>query len=185
MGAVFGAKSSYVKRASHLWWGALLLVPLGLTACEEDVIPTPGFIAEESRREPGSSFNTHDTLYDAEGNLREGDEVIVGLQMPRGLTLEREEDRKHIYMTGVPIEKLVGYFGPRLFTGAVSRVGDGAVYRGARPVGVDENVVLLDVSILAAGYQTRVEVHELPPIPANPPSPAELQRRWDEMQRLE
>lgn len=153
-------------------------------ACSDDPIPTPGFREPESRRVPGRSFNPSDDLYDEEGNLREGDEEIVGLTMPRGLVpQERPEERKHVYFTNVPIEKVVSYFGPRLFTGAVDRVGDGAIYRGARPVNVTENVVRLDVSVLTVGTRTRVEVVELPPIPENPPSPAELQRRWDEMQK--
>lgn len=160
---------------------AILLASFG---CEEDPIPTPGFRAPESRRVPGRSFNPSDDFYDAEGNLREGDEVIVGLTMPRGLTpQERPEERKHVYYTSIPIEKVVAYFGPRLFTGSVDRVGDGAIYRAARPVGVTENVVRLDVSVLKAGLRTRVEVVELPPMPASPPSPAERQRQWDEMQR--
>ena len=160
---------------------ALLLL---LVACGgEEPIPTPGFEAE-APPERERSFNPSDDLYDAEGNLREGDEVIVGLTMPRGLDKQdRPEERRHVYYTSLPIQKVVAYFGPRLFTGAVSRVGDGAIYRGARPVGITENVVRLDVSVLTAGLRTRVEVVELPPVPENPPSPAELQRRWDEMQK--
>ena len=160
------------------------LLAAGSACGEDDPIPTPGFQMEESRRVPGRSFNPTDDFYDGEGNLREGDEVIVGLTMPRGLDKQdRPDDRRHVYFTSVPIEKVVGYFGPRLFTGTVDRVGDGAIYRGARPVNVTENVVRLDVSVLTAGSRIRVEVVELPPVPANPPSPAELQRRWDEMER--
>ncbi len=165
---------------------SVLSVLLVATACgEDDPIPTPGFQAEEPRRVPGRSFNPRDDLFDEEGNLREGEEVIVGLTMPRGLDKdeERSRDRRHVYFTNLELEKVVAYFGPRLFTGAVTRIGDGAVYRGARPVNVRENPVLLDVSVLTAGTRTRVEVVELPPVPQNPPSAAELERRWNEMQK--
>lgn len=162
-----------------------LALTILLVACgQEDPIPTPGFEAEAPERDTTRSFNPSDDLFDAEGNLREGDEVIVGLTMPRGLDKQdRPGERRHIYYTSIPIEKVVAYFGPRLFTGAVSRVGDGAIYRGARPVNITENVVRLDVAVLTAGLRTRVEVTELPPMPDNPPTPAELQRRWDEMQK--
>jgi len=156
----------------------------GLSCGQEDPIPTEGFEAEaptQARR----SFRPSDDLYDEEGRLREGDEVIVGLTMPRGLDKQedRSGERRHVYFTNVPIEKVVAYFGPRLFTGTVDRVGDGAIYRGARPVNITENVVKLDVSVLPAGSRLRVEVVELPPMPVNPPSPAELERRWEEIER--
>lgn len=161
-----------------------MLLLLAAACGEEEPIPTEGFEAEPPPQER-RSFRPTDDFFDADGHLREGDEVIVGLTMPRGLDKqeERSRDRRHIYFTSVPIEKVVAYFGPRLFTGTVDRVGDGAIYRGARPVNVTENVVRLEVSVLAAGSRTRVEVVELPPMPVNPPSEAELERRWGEIER--
>lgn len=162
---------------------SLLAIALIVAACgDDDTVQAPPPPAPEEPPTPAPAFHPEDELYDAEGNLRESDEVVGGLHLPRGLELDREEERRHIYKTHVPIQKVVAYFGPRLFTGLVDRIGDGAVYRGATVVGV-ENSPRLEVSILQAGPSVRVEVVELPPLPATPPSPAELQRQWDEMMR--
>ncbi len=159
---------------------ALALLVAGCGDDDATQAPTPSAPAEPPS--PPPTFHPEDELYDAEGNLRESDEVVAGLHLPRGLELDREEERRHIYKTHVPIAKVVAYFGPRLFTGLVDRIGDGAVYRGATVVGV-ENAPRMDVSILQAGSSVRVEILELPPLPVAPPSPAELQRQWDEMMR--
>ncbi len=158
---------------------ALLAVACGGNDDATETTPPP---APEEPPPVAPTFHPEDELYDAEGNLRESDEVVAGLRLPRGLQLDHEEERRHVYQTHVPIGKVVAYFGPRLFTGLVDRIGDGAVYRGATVVGV-ENAPRMEVSILQTGSSVRVEIVELPPMPATPPSPAELQRQWEEMMR--
>lgn len=128
------------------------------------------------------------SLYDADGNLLPSDIMIAGLALPRGLE-ERpvRGARRHVYRTNVPLAKVQAYFGPRLVTGHVDRLGDAAIFRRAVPRGVRGGIVHLDVGIhpIPRGG-TRVEVVELaPPTPPtqNSPSPEELLRRFDEDQR--
>ncbi len=165
---------------------ALLLVLLSV-ACSDEVIQAPDEPAVEVPEAPsGPTGRIDDYLYDAEGQLRESDEVIAGLVLPRGLELDRHAGRRHVYRTSLPRTKLAAYFGPRLFTGAVDRVGgDGAIYRAATVQGVRGSAVRMDVSILPIGGRTRVEVFELPPVPVNPPSPEEMTREARELERAE
>ena len=160
---------------------------LALGACGPDeVVQTPDRIEEPEPERPVGESRLDNFLYDDEGKLRESDVVIAGLTMPRGLELEREEERRHIYTTQVPRPKLLEYFGPRLFTGAVDPIGDGAIYRAATVQGVRGGSVKLDVTVIRTGVNTRVEVFELPPIPENMPSPAELHRLYqEELRRAE
>lgn len=162
-----------------------ILVLLLSGACGEDEVITPPDRVEEPEapvRAPGET-RTDDFLYDAEGNLRESEESVAGLVLPRGLELDRENERRHVYRSSVPRPKLLAYFGPRLFTGSVDPIGTGAIFRGATVQGAVGSTVRLDVSILQTGANSRIEIYELPPIPENPPSPAELQRLWEEQQR--
>lgn len=161
-----------------------ILVLLFCGACGEDeVITSPDRVEPEvvPTRAAGET-RTDDFLYDAEGDLRESEDVVAGLILPRGLELSRENERRHIYSSSVPRAKLLGYFGPRLFTGAVDPIGDGAIFRGATVQGAVGSAVRLDVSILQTGPTSRIEIYELPPMPENPPSPAELRRLFDEEQ---
>lgn len=161
-----------------------ILVLLLSGACGEDeVITPPDRVEPEAPLRAQGESRTDNFLYDAEGRLRESEDTVAGLVLPRGLEVTRENERRHIYRSTVPRPKLVAYFGPRLFTGAVDPIGTGAVFRGATVQGVVGSAVRLDVSILQTGATTRVEIYELPPIPENPPSPAELQRLWEEQQR--
>ncbi|MEM7447271.1 MAG: hypothetical protein AAF355_03415 [Myxococcota bacterium] len=125
--------------------------------------------------------------YDDEGALLGGSDVIAGLRMPRGLRLEAEERRKHRYRTEVPIAKVLQYFGPRLFTGQVEKIGaQGAAYRYAVPRGVRGGQVKLDVVVRAmpdGGAQ--IEVVERVPPSKDPPSANELRRLYLQKQRYE
>lgn len=165
---------------------ALLLVSLSF-GCSDEVIQAPDEAPVEApETHSGPTGRIDDFLYDAEGQLRESDEVIAGLKLPRGLEVDRHADRRHVYRTSLPRAKLAAYFGPRLFTGAVDRVGsDGAIYRAATVQGARGSAVRLDVSILPIGGRTRVEIFELPPIPVNPASPEELVREARALERAE
>ncbi|MBX3248947.1 MAG: hypothetical protein KF901_17350 [Myxococcales bacterium] len=124
-------------------------------------------------------------LYDANGDLLPSREVVAGLTLPRGLTKRPlAGERRHVYVTQVPLAKVQAYFGPRLITGQVDRVGAGAVFRRAVPREARGGVVHLDVGVYPVPRGgARVEIYELPPVPQNQPPPEELMRRFDEEQR--
>ncbi|MEM1413419.1 MAG: hypothetical protein AAGH15_00890 [Myxococcota bacterium] len=166
-----------------------LLIAFGASACGDRVVtpPAPTGPATEAAAPTGPREPGPDALYDAQGKLLESDEIIAGLTLPRGLKLIHRRERHHSFETRVPRAKLVAYFGPRLFTGAVEPVGDGAIYRGAVPHGVrDELAVRLDVSIVpASNRRTRVEIHAIPPAPPDDGvSPEERLRRYREKLRF-
>jgi hypothetical protein len=63
----------------------------------------------------------------------------------------------------VELDAMLAYFGPRLVTGQVDRVGAGAVFREAAPRNARGSVVKLDVGIHpSAAGGTRLEIEELP-----------------------
>ncbi|MEO0321367.1 MAG: hypothetical protein AAF447_00280 [Myxococcota bacterium] len=166
---------------------ALLLV---VTACGGDAVVTPRpppAPVVEAAPEPGPRAPSADALYDAEGALLESEEIIAGLTLPRGLTLLAQRERHHSFESRVPRPKLVAYFGPRLFTGAVEPLADGAIYRAAIPRGVREDqAVKLDVSIVpASNGRTRVEIHAIPPLPADGVTTEERLRRYREKLRYD
>lgn len=114
-------------------------------------------------------------LYDADGNLLESDVVVAGLRLPRGLDEARSEDRIHVYTSRVPTDKVARYFGVRLLTGQVVRVGQGAVFKAADVRGVRGGSIKLEVSVLAgSAAPTRVQITELPTAPARPLSDSEV-----------
>ena len=126
-------------------------------------------------------------IYDAKGALLPSDDFVVGIQLPRGLELFRQEQGLHVYRIQSPIAKVLSYFGPMLITGKVERQGKGAVYRNASVRGSEVNPTKVDVSILEIGSRlTRVSITELPPPPAYPPPQGEtLQRARRDFQRLD
>ncbi|MCA9616641.1 MAG: hypothetical protein H6722_31585 [Sandaracinus sp.] len=168
-----------MRSCSFLLLGLVACGPCGSTSSTENVTP-PTETAEND------TPVANDALYDAEGNLLPSDVVVAGLALPRGLE-ERPSfgDRRHVYWTNVPIVKVQGYFGRRLITGQVDRIGDAAVFRRAVPQGVRGGIVHLDVGIhpIPRGGGARVEIEEIAPVPQNPPSADELIRRFDEEQR--
>lgn len=161
------------------------LLSIGSLGCEDEAIETTQAVdeTEPAAELPEPEEPVRESMFDAEGNLRESGESIVGLALPMGLQHERDAERRHIYSIQAPIQKVAAFFGPRLLTGTVDRIGDGAVYRGAT---IEGSPVRVDVSILQTGSRVRVEVTELPPMPENPPDPEELMREWREnMHRLD
>lgn len=149
---------------------------LGLAACSspeptgEAVFEPPSTPVAQTEAGPERA-----SIYDAEGNLREGDALVAGLRLPRGLEKKLDLGRRHVYETRVPIAKVQRYFGPRLLTGRVTRIGEGATFREATPRGATGAVVKLDVAIVPAGEGlVQVDIYELPPPPARPLSESEM-----------
>ena len=89
-------------------------------------------------------------LYGEDGELLPSETAIGGLIMPRGLQPVEEDDPSvFLFYTSVPQDKLMRYFGPRLFTGNVTRIGDGAVFRSAVPTRPQGTAFRMDVQVLA------------------------------------
>ncbi|MDH4281536.1 MAG: hypothetical protein OEV36_02675 [Myxococcales bacterium] len=109
--------------------------------------------------------------FDSQGRLIPSDDYVVGIRLPRGAELFREEELLHVYRIRAPIDKVLAYFGPMMITGSVERQGKGAVYRRASVRGAEVNPTKVDVSVLEVGSgMTRISVTELPPPPQHIPS---------------
>ena len=112
--------------------------------------------------------------FDAQGRLLASDDYVVGIRLPRGSELVRQQSLEHVYRVRAPIDKVLAYFGPMMITGNVERRGKGAIYKRASVRGAEVNPTKVDVSILEIGERaTRISVTELPPPPAHIPSTAE------------
>lgn len=109
--------------------------------------------------------------FDADGRLLPSDDWIVGIRLPRGAEVFREDGLQHVYRIRAPIDKVLAYFGPMMITGSVERRGKGAIYKRASVRGAEVNPTKVDVSILEVGSSlTRISVTELPPPPRRVPN---------------
>lgn len=167
-----------------LRWTSLIVACLGCGPCGGVQTDEAAAARDEAEPEPVAGERA-EPLYDANGELLPSSDVVVGLTLPRGMT-ERPVagDRRHVYVTPVPLEKVQAYFGPRLITGQVDRIGAGAVFRRAAPREARGGIVSLDVGIYPVPRGgTRVEIYELPPVPQTPAAPDVLMERFDDEQR--
>lgn len=153
----------------------------------EDVVEVPSTAATEPEASsPPVASNAEAELYGTDGQLLASNETVAGLILPRGVEAVREEDRRHVYTTKVPLTKVQRYFGPRLITGQVDRIGQGAIYRRATPRDTQGATVPLDVSIIPTPNGTRIDIIELPPAPTKVPPESEIIRQvTQETQRLD
>jgi len=109
--------------------------------------------------------------YDAQGKLLPSEDYVVGIRLPRGAELSREDELHHVYRIQAPIDKVLAYIGPMMITGNVERRGKGAIYKRASVRGAEVNPTKVDVSILEVGNSlTRISVTELPPPPKHVPT---------------
>jgi len=162
---------------------SLACLACGALSCSDDPEATT-YQALPEAPEPEEEVVVRDPLYGPEGELLPSETVVGGLPIPRGFDLVSQRDRVHTYGTQqVPPAKVLEYFGQRLFTGSVERMGEGAVYHRAEVIGV-ENSPRMDVSIIVRGDETRVEIFEIPPLSGNPPSVEEMLRMMEEQQHL-
>ena len=156
---------------------AALLVVFGvaLAACQgEEPVTSEGYPERALERAESPAQPPPEPLYGDDGLLLESDRVIAGLPMPRGLELRHEGERRHVFHGELPPADLLRYFGPRLITGEVTQLGEGAVYRNGAPRGAKGAVVRLDVAVRPTHKGAQVEVFEIPPVPKDPPSRGEL-----------
>jgi len=124
----------------------------------------PSEAAQEQAKAESATRSTSSRRFDAEGRLLPSDDYIVGIRLPRGAELYREEGLLHVYRVRAPIGKVLAYIGPMMITGSVERRGKGAVYKRASVRGAEVNPTKVDVSILEVGSNTtRISIMELPP----------------------
>lgn len=148
---------------------AILLVALSL-GCSEEPPPSGDGVGEEVVAPAPRERTVVESIYDGEGVPRESTERVAGLVLPRGLE-EIEglrEERRHVYASDVPPQKLLRYFGPRLTTVDIRRQADTVTYRQAIPRGVRGGAVKLDVTVRPSsrrGTAAHVEIFERPPPP--------------------
>jgi hypothetical protein len=103
-------------------------------------------------------------LYGPDGRLRESDERIAGLILPRGLIPAPAlgSDRRHVFYSDVPLDKVLRYFGPRLLTGNVERRGASVTYHRATPREARGALIELDVRVepVSGNHPVYVEIRE-------------------------
>lgn len=155
----------------------------GLAAgCGDDDADRPARppVEAEARREAPPP------LYDAAGKLLPSGELFSGIDLPRGLTLLRDDDRIRVYRTEVPITDVQAYFGPRLRTPEVERIGEGVVYHSASVRSETGQTLEVTVSILPSAAGTRIELRRHPLPAAQPMTESDYRqalerdmRRWD------
>lgn len=115
------------------------------------------------------------SIYERDGSLREGDVVVAGLRLPRGIESKLQLGRRHVYEIRVPIDKVHRYFNAHLAPGRITRVGEGARYRSAVPRDATGALVKLDISIVPAGEGLiDIDIYELPPPPPRALTEAEM-----------
>ncbi|MCS6797990.1 MAG: hypothetical protein NZ898_05600 [Myxococcota bacterium] len=181
-----GTAARSTGRARGLAGRGGLWLALFCTSCSSETGAPPVPRAEPSEPVTEAARRADaEPLYDAQGRLLESSTTVAGLRMPRGLVAEASSGRIHVWTTEVPFQKLLEYFGPRLETTEVERIGAAVRYRAAAPRGVRGGVVRLDVTLLPyTPTATRLTVEELPPPSTLGPAEleAQLQRdmqRWD------
>jgi hypothetical protein len=136
--------------------------------CSEEPPSVEGVGRRIEAPPPRPARDRGDGLYGADGVPLESDERVAGLVLPRGLepVEELSEERRHVYRSRVPPERLLRYFGPRLTTVHIQRQGPTVTYAEAVPRGVRGGVVKLDVTIRpSSSAEAVVEVYERPPPP--------------------
>ena len=146
---------------------ALALVFTGCNSKPAQEAQSASGEALQEQAEPESAERTRSPRrFDAEGRLLPSDDYIVGIRLPRGTELFREDGLLHVYRVRAPIKKVLAYIGPMMVTGSVERRGKGAVYKRASVRGAEFNPTKVDVSILEVGSNTTlVSIMELPPPP--------------------
>ena len=142
----------------------VIITTLALVACGRDADDaTQSDTTQAAHKLPKQPKKTP-KIYDAEGQLLESVSSIAGLKLPVATTMFREADKRKIYRTQAPVDKVLGYFGPRLTTGLVDRLRNGAVYREAKVRGQESDLVRLTVTITAIDdKRTRTVIELLPP----------------------
>jgi len=167
---------------SRTYGFTVALLVLGGVGCGDDApAPEPTRTNEVERYQKAVGSARPPELYGPDGELLPSDLVIAGLKLPRGLELVFEDGREHTYQTTVPLAKVQRYFGLRLITGDVRRMGDTAVFREAEPKNVVGGTVKFDVTIIPDGRnRVRVKVVELPGTPQNPRPEAEIRRQAEQ-----
>lgn len=165
-----------------------LLIALLLSACGQEPPPSRDGVGVPVEPPVHPVRGRHADLFDENGVLRESDERVGGLVLPRGLTKVEEltDERRHVYTSELPPATLLRYFGPRLFTMDIEQRGHRITYRAAEPRGVRGGVVKLDVTIEPTSrHPSRIEIIERPPAPPEGVViPAEeIRRHFQEQQR--
>ena len=146
---------------------ALVLVLAGCTSKpEREAQSGAGEALRKQANAESTKRKTNARRFDAEGRLLPSDDYIVGIRLPRGAELYREDGLLHVYRIRAPIAKVLAYIGPMMVTGSVERRGKGAIYKRASVRGAEVNPTKVDVSILEVGSNaTRISIMELPPPP--------------------
>jgi len=156
-----------------IWITAIVIVLLGCSGQSKrerkrELLRAPDRTAELRKLQLAQS------LYDERGNLLASADVVAGLRLPRGLTARLKSERRWVYQTAVPLEKLHWYLSGRLVTTQISRVSGATTYVAALPREAKGATERLDVTV-GPDYpnlrQNLLEIYQRPPIQYDGKSP--------------
>src|SRR5690606_21417128 len=113
----------------RLAWVSLLFA----VACSEAPPSADGVGEPVEPPRPRERRDPDAELYDDSGVPRESDVRVAGLVLPRGLTEVEalRSARRHVYTSDIPPQRLLRYFGPRLYTVNIEQRGQAVVYHDA------------------------------------------------------
>lgn len=168
---------------------SVVLVVLSLAACgSEKVDAVATEPVAEAPVEPPAEAPAAPSIYDENGLLKSSEDLVAGLPLPMGTTLEASEERWHNYASPASVPELRAFFAQQLDTGSVKEVGPAVIYERAIPRAARGAAVRLTVSLFPAGRnRSRIEVREIPMPSKNPEktlSQEEVMRIVQERQRL-
>lgn len=139
-----------------------------LGACSETVTKgelSPGTNVQakaEKQAKPQPAFRIEDRYYDLKGDLRESENAEFGIKMPLGLKEISRTETSAVFRSFLPIEKFLAFFGPRLLTGRLEKVGRGAIYRGVNTE-IEGDARRIDLRVvLFPPSKTEIDIRLLP-----------------------
>jgi hypothetical protein len=99
--------------------------------------------------------------YDKLGNLLPSGAQIDWLELPRGA--ERSDvshGEDYVYEArGIPLDRVLAFFGARLLPSKVERLGEGNLFAQAMPPSGDKNAVRMDVTVVSGSEPGAVRIH--------------------------
>lgn len=131
------------------------------------------FAPQKAVKKTYYSLPKPEVYFNDKGELLESTEKVLGVVLPKGLTLQFKDAKQTMYLSKVRISALRKFFIARVNPAAVDMIGEGVVLRAAVPKTDTGAPLPLEISILPTrgalarvtitkvGYATRMNESEL------------------------